>query len=292
MYRALWRHKYFIFALTAVFVVVAAYLTTQQTAKYEATTLVRVQERGPRAGDASAALVASQTLAQTYAKIIGSGALAGEIKTLVTACSGGRRPSTPAAPSRQRGSAATNTRANSCAALGGARNTLVARRTLSEVGLSGSPVQDLDLLEITARGKQPTSAMVVANAAPLALREFVARTGSGSEQIVIAKAATVPSSPVSRHLALNIAIALVLGLIFNGALALLIELFRDRLPDPEELGQALGQPVLATIPTLRLHELTPATAQPERTDSILAIDDALPDDSSSRPTRSRVGPEP
>ena len=35
--------------------------------------------------------------------------------------------------------------------------------------------------------------------------------------------------------------------------SLLIELFRDRLPEPDELGQALGHPVLATIPTLRLH---------------------------------------
>ena len=73
------------------------------------------------------------------------------------------------------------------------------------------------------------------------------------------KAATT-SSRVSRHLPLNVAIALVLGLIFSGALALLIELFRDRLPEADELEQTLGHPVLATIPNLRLHRMAP----PER----------------------------
>ncbi len=82
------------------------------------------------------------------------------------------------------------------------------------------------------------------------------KTAPRSERIVTVKAATT-SSRVSRHLPLNVAIALVLGLIFSGALALLIELFRDRLPEADELEQTLGHPVLATIPNLRLHRMAP-----------------------------------
>jgi capsular polysaccharide biosynthesis protein len=211
VYRALWRHKVLIAVLTAVFVVAAWYATKQQTQKYEATALIRIQERGRRAGDAAAALQASQTLAQTYAKIIGSGALGAQTAKVLAG--------------------------------------KVAPRALSEVTVSAAPVQDLDLVTITTRSASPSRATLVASALPAALRAFIQSTGSRSEQIVTVH--TTSSSAVSRHLALNLALALMLGLLFNGALALLLELVRDRLPEPDELGRSVGHPVLATIPSLR-----------------------------------------
>jgi hypothetical protein len=124
--------------------------------------------------------------------------------------------------------------------------------------------------------------MVVANATPLALRTFIRSTGAPSEQIVIAKAATTPSSPVSRQLPLKLAIALILGLIFNGARALLLELFRDRLPESDELGQAVGHPVLATIPTLRLHPVGAVEASREEPESVPTAQRFLDGEGSSR----------
>ena len=47
VYRALWRHKVFIAALTALFVAAALYATSRQARSYETSSLVRVQERGP-----------------------------------------------------------------------------------------------------------------------------------------------------------------------------------------------------------------------------------------------------
>ena len=119
--------------------------------------------------------------------------------------------------------------------------------------LTADNVQDLDLLSITARSESPRDALVAAAAAPDALRRFIRRTAPPSERIVTVKAPT-SSSLVSRHLALNVTIAFLLGLIFSGALALLLELFRDRLPEADELEVAVGHPVLATIPTLRLRQ--------------------------------------
>jgi capsular polysaccharide biosynthesis protein len=297
VYRALWRHKFFIVVLTAVFVGATWYVTSRQTRMYEASTLVRVQERGPNAGTASTALLASQTLTQTYAKIIDSGALKGEIKRLIGRCSNpdsGRAQS--AAPRRTGNSVSpTNARSpgsSSCGWLGGTSRGRVSLLKFSEANLSASPVEDLDLLSITARSKNPTRAMVVATAAPLVLRTFIRRTGSRSEQIVIAKAATIPRSPVSRQLPLKIAIALMVGLIFNGALALLIELFRDRLPEPGELGQAVGHPVLAAIPTLRLHRVEAVVGTREETNSVLSVGQSLDGEGSPRATAPRVGPEP
>ena len=54
---------------------------------------------------------------------------------------------------------------------------------------------------------------------------------------------------------LVVALALLLALVFNSALVLLYEVLRDRLPASEELGQELGHPVLATIPTLQLRRV-------------------------------------
>jgi capsular polysaccharide biosynthesis protein len=121
------------------------------------------------------------------------------------------------------------------------------------VKLTAENVQDLDLLSITARSESPRDALVAAAAAPDALRRFIRRTAPPSERVVTVKAPT-SSSVVSQHLALNVTIALMLGLIFSSALALLLELFRDRLPEADELEVAVGHPVLATIPTLRLRQ--------------------------------------
>ena len=313
VYRALWRHKFFIVVLTAVFVAAAWYATSRQAQRYEASTLARVQERGDT-GNAS--LVAAQTLAQTYAEIIGSGALKGDIQTFVAGCVSGKPSSLkgflpPVAPRRARTSSlkgslplttpsvrrAAATRrfrksyTRACRSIGVAARGRVAPRKVSEVRLSGSPVQGVDLLSIAARSKGPANATIAANAAPWALRAFIRRTGSGTEKVVLVKAATKPTSPVSRQLPLKIAIAVMFGLIFNGALALLLELFRDRLPEPDELGQTLGRPVLATIPTLRLHQASRFAAARHEPSSV-SMEQSRDGEGSIRTTGPRVGPEP
>lgn len=278
VYRALWRHKLFILVLTAAFVAATVYVTVQQDREYEAAMLVRVQERGPNAGNASAALQASQELALTYAKIIGAGALKGEIGRFVAQCRRLRTATTqnrPGAPSAQGNSQslknATGPPAGSCKSLGVTGNSRLSPRSVSEVSLSASPVQDLDLLSITTRSKDPTNARIAANAVPWALRAFIRDTGSATtEKIITVKAATTPSAPVSRHLALNIVLATMLGLIFNGALALVLEFFRDRLPEPDELERAMGRPVLATVPSLRLHPVPGPASTSEEPVSVLA----------------------
>src|SRR5262245_19151615 len=73
IYRALWRQKYFIVALTALMVIFAYLFASRQTKIYEASTLVRVQQRITDPGQP--ALVDSEELARTYASIIGTSAL-------------------------------------------------------------------------------------------------------------------------------------------------------------------------------------------------------------------------
>jgi capsular polysaccharide biosynthesis protein len=294
VYRALWRHKFFIVVGTAVFVGAAWYATSHETRKYEASSLIRVQDLGD---SGNAALLAAQTLAQTYAQIIDSGALKPEIRTLVAQCSRQRSATTlqSQAPSPLRrsgpGSVVQGPPAGSCESLGVTQKRRAAPNQVSEVPLSGSPVQNLDLLSIAARSRNRRNATIAANAAPWALRAFIRRTRSLSERVVTVKTATTPSSPVSRQLPLKIAIAIALGLIFNGALALLLELFRDRLPEQEQLGRELGVPVLATIPALRLHRPTNLAAVPHEADSVPTAQ-SRDGERSVETSGHRGGPEP
>jgi capsular polysaccharide biosynthesis protein len=212
VYRALWRHKLLIVVLTAVSVGATWYFTSQEAKTYEASTLLRVQLRSGPSGDASNALDTSQRLARTYAQVVRSGALTERVKRAVS------------------------------------RTTRTAR--VSSISVSADPVEDTELIWISARARGPVEAMRSADAAPTVLRSFIRETGRPDDQIVTVKKAGLPSSPVEPRLRLNVALALVLGLIFNGALALLIELIRDRMPETDVLGASLGYPVLATIPTV------------------------------------------
>jgi capsular polysaccharide biosynthesis protein len=223
VYRALWRHKFLIIALTAICVAGAWYVTSLQEKTYKASTLVRVQQRG--AGNSFKALDASISIAQTYAEIISSGALNRPARSLVA----GRIP----------------------------------RPLVEDVKLSASPVPDLALIWISAKGKHPTGVATIANAAPSALRQAAGKYGTPGDQIVTVTRAGVPGAAISPDMTLNLVLALALGLLLNCGLVLIYEVLRDRLPDTDELEESVGHPVLASIPTLRLKQLT-AVGSPAR----------------------------
>jgi len=218
-YRALWRRKLFILGMTAIFVGVTWYLTVRQTPIYEASTLVRIQQSANDPDQARDSIEAAQQLTQTYAKIIETGALSERVLRQI--------------PAERRGAV------SSLAAMEAAGEELVAE-----------PVESLDLLTVFARSPTPARAEVLANATPAALQAFIKETGTAREQIIPVSPARLPESPASPNLLLNLALALALGLILNGALALVFELLSDRLPEPDDLEASIGLPVLAIVPTL------------------------------------------
>jgi capsular polysaccharide biosynthesis protein len=226
VYKALWRQRYFIALLTAVCVAAAWYATSRQDPTYEAKTLVRIQQPATDPGDTLAGLEASERLARTYAAMVDSGALDDQVAA------------------RAAGKASS--------------------ASLSNLRLSGEPVEGLALLWISGRSADAAEAAVVANAASSTLRDL-ARRNSQPDEIVTLKAATTPSSAVEPNTRLNVALALLLALVFNCALVLLFEVLRDRLPESEELGKELGYPVLVTIPALHLRRVHDAGAPSDAT---------------------------
>jgi capsular polysaccharide biosynthesis protein len=162
-------------------------------------------------------LQASQELAETYAKIVDSGALDGRIRRIL--------------------------------------GSQVPAHAPGSFSVSANPVQNVELVWLTARSRLPVDAKRVANAVPAALREFIHSTSVSRDQIVAVKPAAVPTSPASPDKTLDLAVAVLLGLIFNSALVLLIDRLSDRLPD--DLESSLGYPVIATIPALNLVSIDP-----------------------------------
>jgi polysaccharide biosynthesis transport protein len=209
VYRALWRHRFLIIGLTLVTGIVVWFLASLQPKVYEATALVRIQQKIATAGDAFGSLEVGTRLAQTYARIVETKSIDGRV---AVALDGRVRP--------------------------------------DNIHLSAKPVVDVELLEISARSRSPVQAALVANTATDALKDFVRDTGTLRDQVIVVDRATVPTSPVSPRVKLMVALAVLLGLILNAALALLAELFADRLPDTSEIEAAFGRPVLAAIPSL------------------------------------------
>lgn len=225
VYRALWRHKVFIVVLTALLAGGTAFFVSRQVKVYQATSLVRIQQRVANPTEAFGALQTGQLLAETYAKIVETDTVRRRIFAIV----GSRVPA--------------DTR---------------------DISISGSSVNQLDLMQIAVKSSDPTRARIIANAAPTALRQFIHDTATLRDQIVTVDPAAEPKSPVSPRVKLDVALALLLGLIFNSALALVLELVGDRSRDPDELEHLFGLPVLATIPSLKLRAApqlrTPAAA--------------------------------
>jgi succinoglycan biosynthesis transport protein ExoP len=212
VYRALWRQRFFVLLFTAALVAGVWFMTSTEHKEYKASSLIRVQQRIQDPTQVLGALETGGRLVQTYARIATTATIAGKIaKTL--------EGSVP--PSEVYGS------------------------------ISAHQEQDLELLTITAKSENPGHAQLIANAAPGALRSFVAETATPDDQIITVQPAGLPTSPSSPRLKFNLMVALLLGVIFGGGIALIMELLLDRVRTIDELEHVAGRPVLATVPILQ-----------------------------------------
>jgi capsular polysaccharide biosynthesis protein len=236
VYRALWRHRVLMVVVTAAVVAATGYLVSRQPKMYEASALVRVQQEIQNPAEAFGALETGQRLAQTYARITTTANIAHRIAK----------------------------------ALGGA----VPEHEI-DGHLSASPVQNLDLLTISAANRSPEVARDVANAAPGALQAFIQQTGTLRDHVITVQPASVPTSPSSPRLKLDLVIALLLALLFNGALALALDVVRDRAEGADEIAAVAGTPVIGTVPALDLVRRREVQMLLARIDRRQVVDPAL-----------------
>lgn len=212
VYKALWRRWILIVTLTALVVAGAWFATAQRTKVYRSSTLIRISQPISDPGQAFGILEAGQQLAQTYARIVQTHTIADTIY-----------------------------------------ENLGRQVPLADIAgnIHGSPLQNLELLTVTVDNVNPGRAALIANATPTALRNFIKASGTLHEQVTVVDRATPATVPFSPNLKQNLILALLLGLFVNGALALLLEVLSDRLPDADQLESLTGYPILATVPPLQ-----------------------------------------
>lgn len=212
--------------LLTVLAGVAAFLYTRtQPTIYEAGALVRIQQRASSTGETGS--LSSLELGERLARTYAEIVKTHSMKQRVGAILGKRVPE-------------------------------------DQYSISANPIGNVELLSVRARSENPRYAALVANATTTALRDFITETGTLRDQIVVVDTAGVPSSPILPRARMTIALAVLVALMFNGALALAREFFADRLPGVDEWHERFGKPVLATVPTLSLMSYSKiAQAAPE-----------------------------
>jgi capsular polysaccharide biosynthesis protein len=213
VYRALWRYRFAISALTVAAVTLAWFLASRQQPIYEASTLVRIQQQITDPSQSLGALATGQKLAETYADIVETSTIA---STIVNRSNG----------------------------------HLKLREVAGSI--HGSPVAELDLLWIHARNPSPLIALRTANAAPGALRRFIEKTGTLREHVITAQRAELPTAPVAPQVRRTVILVFLTALLLNCGLALLLHALRDPVGDADQLHQVTSLPLLATIPKLAL----------------------------------------
>lgn len=214
VYRSLWRHRLLIVVLTVLAGTAAYFYSWSRPAVYEATSLVRIQQVATSPGDAYGS-VSSLELGQRLAQTYARIVKTRTMKNRV-------------------------------------QRELPARVGKDTFSIDAHPVGDVELLELSGSSGDAVIAALAANAVAVSLKQFITETGTLRDQIVVVDRATAPDTPAAPRPKTAAAVAILLALLLNCALALLLDFFSDRLPEIDEFEEKLGRPVLATVPSLSL----------------------------------------
>jgi capsular polysaccharide biosynthesis protein len=121
------------------------------------------------------------------------------------------------------------------------------KRPVADKELVAKEVKDLDLLLVGATTSDPRRSAAIANSGWRALDQL-----STGERLVLIDPAATPDSPSSPNLKLNVALALVAGLILMTGLALILNAIQRPIPEREAIERDFELPVLAVMPRLPL----------------------------------------
>jgi Mrp family chromosome partitioning ATPase len=163
--------------------------------------------------------------------------------------------------------------AQSGAVVAMASRVLGVRPLTLQQGLSVSSPANTYILTISFRDANPHVARQYAQALAQAYVRYrtpqrhrgpagrtVITRPAGGVRAVIVTPATTPASPVSPKKALDLAVALILGVVLGIGFALLRDKADDRLRGPADLEVQAGAPVLALIPAFRRDRRNRASA--------------------------------
>jgi len=115
-----------------------------------------------------------------------------------------------------------------------------------------TPDEDTQFLTITVTSKDPKEAMDIANQAAKSLKEVGVKVNK-VDIVKFLEEAQLPTKPISPKPIRNIAIAFLIGIIFSGGLAFLLEYLDNTIKTKEDV-EAVGLPVIGAIPLVTIDD--------------------------------------
>jgi capsular exopolysaccharide synthesis family protein len=132
--------------------------------------------------------------------------------------------------------------------------------------INAEPLNDTLLIELSVEDTQSARAKRLTNNIARAFIQSVPRLQSGSAlRVSLVEPALAPTEPIRPRTRLNVALGLVLGLIFAVGLAFLREFLDRSVKTPEELEAAASVPVVGTIPPFKAGKQPIPVAEQPRT---------------------------
>ena len=113
--------------------------------------------------------------------------------------------------------------------------------------ISVSNVLDTQIIKISIEHKNPVLATRICNTIPQIFTKEVQRIVKASGVEVIDKA-IVPQNPIKPNKTMNIAIAMVLGVMASIFVIFLIEALNTSIKEPKDIEEKLGIPVFGVVP--------------------------------------------
>ena len=112
--------------------------------------------------------------------------------------------------------------------------------------VSVSNVADTQIIKISVQDNNPVIATKICNTIPQIFTREVQRIVEASGVEVIDKA-IVPQNPIKPNKKMNIAIAMVLGVMASVFIIFLMEALDNKIKKPEDIETCIGIPVLGTV---------------------------------------------
>ena len=114
-----------------------------------------------------------------------------------------------------------------------------------------SPVKDTQIISISVQDSNPIKARNIANQIPIVFTKEAKRITNANGVEVIDEAIK-PVNPIKPNKMMNIAIAILLGMVIGLFIIFILEYMDNKIKHPQDIEKYLGLPVLGVIPTEEL----------------------------------------
>jgi capsular polysaccharide biosynthesis protein len=122
--------------------------------------------------------------------------------------------------------------------------------------LSAEPIEGTMFVEISYDDTDPKRAKLIANTAGEVLSKRISEVSPGSViTATVWQKAMTPESPISPDPVRNIALGLLLGVMFGVGVAFLLDYLDDDWTSPEEAAKVSGVPTFGVIPSFNARKI-------------------------------------